>query len=340
MLGLVDAERSQPLFQMNRIAKAGIRRHGQAHLGRPVGQGLEAPEVMLHAPARPLGKLFGKDRMVGTVDAVGAKAGVDGFHLSVKRRECREIAIGALPEIAFRHGHYRFQRLAVERQPACHRRAVPPFAQQFRHDVARVERLFLHEAFIPGTYRGDYVRERYHDVDPRTIAARQGSLPLVWDLQQLHAQPPADHRNDAAQAGLDGFIKMMRDDGMRSGLMFAMSIPGTRMHAFMSFTAQRRTRDWITSTTLEQALTIGMSVHTIASQQLTAAARERTADGLTEFERELLLGIAEGASDKEIGRRLDTSPHNVDYHLRKLRKRFGVANRTELTYLTSKLELI
>ena len=212
------------------------------------------------------------------------------------------------------------------------------FALEFARD--RVERLFLHEAFIPGTYRGDYVRERYHDVDPRTVAARHGRLPLVWDLQQLHAQPWSLRQSEAAQEGLDGFIKMMRNDGMRSGLMFAMPIPGTRLHAFMSFTGQRRTHDWITSTTLEQALSIGLSVHTIASQQLTAAARSRSSEGLTAFERELLLGIAEGASDKEIGRRLDTSAHNVDYHLRKLRKRFGVANRTELTYLTSKLELI
>ena len=135
-------------------------------------------------------------------------------------------------------------------------------------------------------------------------------------------------------------MRTMREDGMRSGLMFAMSIPGTRLHAFMSFTGQHRSRDWITSTTLEQALSVGMSVHTIASQQLTAAAAARTVGGLTAFERELLIGIAEGSSDKEIGRRLDTSAHNVDYHLRKLRKRFGVANRTELTYLTSKLELI
>lgn len=212
------------------------------------------------------------------------------------------------------------------------------FALEFARD--RVERLFLHEAFIPGTYRGDYVRERYHDVDPRTLAARQGSLPLVWDLQQLRTQPSDALQTDTTQQGLDGFIRMMREDGMRSGLMFAMSIPGTRLRAFMSFTGQHRSRDWITSTTLEQALSIGLSVHTIASQQLTSAARERTSDGLTAFERELLMGIAEGASDKEIGRRLDTSPHNVDYHLRKLRKRFGVVNRTELTYLTSKLELI
>ncbi len=204
----------------------------------------------------------------------------------------------------------------------------------------RVERLFLHEAFTPCTYRGEYVRERYHEIDPRTLAARRGNLPLVWDLQQLRAQPSGELPDERAQEGLDGFIRTMREDGMRSGLMFAMSIPGTRLHAFMSFTGQRRSRDWISSTTLEQALSVGMSVHTIASQQLTAAARDRTTEGLTAFERELLLGIAEGASDKEIGRRLDTSAHNVDYHLRKLRKRFGVANRTELTYLTSKFELI
>jgi DNA-binding CsgD family transcriptional regulator len=184
------------------------------------------------------------------------------------------------------------------------------------------------------------VRERYHEVDPRTLAARRGNLPLVWDLQQLRTQPSAELQSERTQEGLDGFIRTMREDGMRSGLMFAMAIPGTRLHAFMSFTGQRRSRDWISSTTLEQALSIGISVHTIASQQLMSAARARTAEGLTSFERELLLGIAEGASDKEIGRRLDTSAHNVDYHLRKLRKRFGVANRTELTYLTSKLELI
>ena len=204
----------------------------------------------------------------------------------------------------------------------------------------RVERLFLHEAFTPCTYRGEYVRECYHEVDPRTLAARGGSLPVVWDLQQLRAQPSGALQNDHAQERLESFIRTMREDGMRSGLMFAMSIPGTRLHAFMSFTGQHRSRDWITSTTLEQALSVGMSVHTIASQQLTAAAAARTVSGLTAFERELLIGIAEGASDKEIGRRLDTSAHNVDYHLRKLRKRFGVANRTELTYLTSKLELI
>ncbi|RKP50623.1 helix-turn-helix transcriptional regulator [Trinickia fusca] len=206
----------------------------------------------------------------------------------------------------------------------------------------RVDRLFLHEAFIPPTYRGDYVRQRYHEIDPRTLGARRANAPMVWDLHHLREQTKdADLVSiDQGHEAFEGFLSMMRDDGMCSGLMFPMAIPGTRMHAFMSFTAPRRNRDWMTSTTIEQALSIGMSVHTFASSQLLAAARERSPNGLTPFERELLVGIAEGASDKEIGRRLDTSQHNVDYHLRKLRKRFNAANRIELTYLTSKLELI
>ncbi|GBH28622.1 helix-turn-helix transcriptional regulator [Burkholderia vietnamiensis] len=213
------------------------------------------------------------------------------------------------------------------------------FALEFSPE--RVESLYLHEAFPPATYRGDYVRHSHHDVDPRTLGARVCNMPIVWDLQQLRREHrERDGGPCVTSAALDGFLQTLPDDGMCSGIMYSMAVPGTRLHAFMSFTAPRRTREWITPTTIEQALSIGLSVHKFASPQLIATSRERAINGLTPFEQELLLGIAEGASDKEIGRRLDTSAHNVDYHLRKLRKRFGVANRIQLTYLTSKLELI
>lgn len=202
------------------------------------------------------------------------------------------------------------------------------------------ERLFLHEAFVPPTFRGEYARQGYHRIDPRTLGARWQNGPVVWDLPYLRERNNELNNNTPGYPAFDGFLATMRDDGMCSGIMFAMSISGTRLHAFMSFTAPRRSRDWITLATVEQSLSIALSVHAFASPQLAAASRSRTADSLTAFERELLMGIAEGASDKEIGRRLDTSAHNVDYHLRKLRKRFGVTNRIELTYLTSKLELI
>ncbi len=208
------------------------------------------------------------------------------------------------------------------------------FALEYAQE--RVDGLYLHEAFTPATYRGDYVRHRHHDVDPRTALARLSNVPVVWDLQQLRHAAPTQADADC----VDGFLRTLRDDALCSGVMYAMPVPDTRLHAFMSFTAPRRSRDWISPATLEQTLSIGLSVHRFASSHLIAASRTRAADRLNAFERELLLGIAEGASDKEIGRRLDTSAHNVDYHLRKLRKRFGVANRIQLTYLTSKLGLI
>lgn len=206
--------------------------------------------------------------------------------------------------------------------------------------IDQVERLFLHEGFVPPTYRGDYVRQGYHEIDPRTLVARRANTPMVWDLYHLREQNVEPNIDTPEHQAFNGFLSTMRDDGMCSGLMFAMPIPGTRLSAFMSFTAPRRSREWITAATVEQSLSIALSVHAFASPQLTAASRNCAANALTPFERELLIGIAEGASDKEIGRRLDTSAHNVDYHLRKLRKRFGVANRIELTYLTAKLELI
>ncbi|RKO04536.1 helix-turn-helix transcriptional regulator [Burkholderia mallei] len=207
------------------------------------------------------------------------------------------------------------------------------FALEFTRDDA--ECLYLHEAFTPAAYRGDYVRRRHHDVDPRMLGTRASSMPVVWDLRQL-AREHAARGCDA----LDGFLRVMHDDDMCSGVMYSMPVPGTRVHAFASFTAPRRSRDWISSATLEQVLSLGLSVHRFAAPQLIASARERAAERLTPFERELLVGIAEGASDKEIGRRLDTSAHNVDYHLRKLRKRFGVANRIQLTYFASARGLI
>ena len=148
------------------------------------------------------------------------------------------------------------------------------FALEFAHE--RVESLYLHEAFTPATYRGDYVRHNHHDIDPRTLGARVCNMPIVWDLQQLRREHrERDDGPRATPAALDGFLQTMHDDGMCSGIMYSMAVPGTRLHAFMSFTAPRRTREWITPATIEQALSIGLSVHKFASPQLISTSRER-----------------------------------------------------------------
>ncbi|MFF8232016.1 helix-turn-helix transcriptional regulator [Streptomyces caelestis] len=57
-------------------------------------------------------------------------------------------------------------------------------------------------------------------------------------------------------------------------------------------------------------------------------APERT--GLTETQQALVGLVADGLTNQQIGRRLALSPHTVNYHLRKLFKRYGVSSRIDL----------
>ena len=139
------------------------------------------------------------------------------------------------------------------------------FALEFAHE--RVESLYLHEAFTPATYRGDYVRHNHHDIDPRTLGAR---------VQHADRGTCSSCAANTASATTARVRRRPRSTASCrrctttecSGIMYSMAVPGTRLHAFMSFTAPRRTREWITPATIEQALSIGLSVHKFASPQL------------------------------------------------------------------------
>ncbi|MFJ2867666.1 response regulator transcription factor [Kitasatospora sp. NPDC087314] len=54
---------------------------------------------------------------------------------------------------------------------------------------------------------------------------------------------------------------------------------------------------------------------------------------LTLREKEVLSLLAEGLTYGSIARKLGISPHTVDTHLRRLRRKTGAANRTQLAIL-------
>jgi DNA-binding NarL/FixJ family response regulator len=58
------------------------------------------------------------------------------------------------------------------------------------------------------------------------------------------------------------------------------------------------------------------------------------------MQRQVLVGLASGLSDKDIAARLKTSAHNVDYHLRILRRKHDALNRTQLAYVAGRLGLV
>jgi DNA-binding CsgD family transcriptional regulator len=58
---------------------------------------------------------------------------------------------------------------------------------------------------------------------------------------------------------------------------------------------------------------------------------------LTHREHQVLAHLAEGATYQTIARRLELSPHTVDTYLRRIRRKTGVTNRTELALVAFSL---
>jgi DNA-binding NarL/FixJ family response regulator len=54
---------------------------------------------------------------------------------------------------------------------------------------------------------------------------------------------------------------------------------------------------------------------------------------ISQVQRRILSALTQGMSDRQIADQLQMSTHNVDYHLRLLKKRYGAQNRVHLAYL-------
>lgn len=175
-----------------------------------------------------------------------------------------------------------------------------------------------------------YFAASYHLVDPRLQGVPESGLPVMWTLEELQAQ--AD-----TPSYLQGLRQRFFDDlcatGACSGVMMGLpSLPGRDRH-IISLISKRPGRDWMSDAVLGQVLTLALCLHEFYSRHTLAPQAEgpRSAAGaLTPLQYDILERLARGLPDKLIAAQLDLSLHNVDYHMRQLRKRFGVRNRLQL----------
>ncbi len=72
--------------------------------------------------------------------------------------------------------------------------------------------------------------------------------------------------------------------------------------------------------------------HFEASRQIPKL-RARAHDLLTTRERQIILVLSEGVTNKEIGRRLKLAEGTVKLHLHNIYRKLGIANRTALALL-------
>lgn len=195
------------------------------------------------------------------------------------------------------------------------------------------ERLYFPRSYLSASLAPRYFEAGYHRHDPRFAAVLAGNTPHVWDLRRL----VETWRRAGSPPGMRAMFDEMRDGGTRSGLIFGLPIPHTRLRSIISFAAPSEHAGWITDSVVVQSLTLGLSIHQRFSAYVRAINRRESAAELSELQMRILGFLAAGLSDKEIALRMHTTAHNVDYHLRRLRQKCGVTNRTQLAFLAGQL---
>ena len=177
-----------------------------------------------------------------------------------------------------------------------------------------------------------YFAEAYHRVDPRLKRVPESSLPAMWTMNELEAEGGGDTPS-YLQGLRQRFFNDLRATGAGSGVMMALpGLPGRDRH-IVSLISKRAGREWMTDAVLGQVLTLALCLHEFYSRYTLAPQADTSrsaAGGLTPLQCDILARLARGLPDKLIAAQLDLSLHNVDYHMRQLRKRFGVRNRLQL----------
>jgi len=174
-----------------------------------------------------------------------------------------------------------------------------------------------------------YFSRRYHNVDPRLRAVEQSSLPRVWTLNELARHPVAAGQ----RVELCALVDDLHERGVSGGVMWALPAPPGQARRFVSLLSRRATMAALDEAALGRVLMLALCLETFHAALSGIAATPDEADigvELSPTQSQILDLLSRGMGDKQIAARLDMSRHNVDYHLRRLRKRFGARNRVQL----------
>ena len=198
-------------------------------------------------------------------------------------------------------------------------------------EYAYLLRNYLSTDLLPRSLEGGYLLR-----DPHLRRAFESSRPHVWDMRSLVNAS----RKDGIDPPLRHFFDGMRENGLASGLAFSLPIPRTSMRALILFAGPPEHCEWITDSVIAQAIGLGLSLHQRCAAYVQAICRQETTNALSQLQQRILGAVVVGMSDKAIAARLNTTVHNVDYHLRQLREKFGARNRSQLAYLAGRTQAV
>jgi DNA-binding CsgD family transcriptional regulator len=205
-----------------------------------------------------------------------------------------------------------------------------------QHTADGIREHYFLKTYVPQAWSQRYAAKRYWDMDPRVNACLTSPFPFVWDLpyfSKAHLLPSHDPKSRE-------FLQDMAGSGMCSGVAFGFVNPASQQQFMVALNADHASSNWLNSNTIGQALILGLSVHEFISGCLDKLMLRREPEKVSDIQKKILECLANGFSDKEIARNLNTTFHNVDYHLRHLRKKYGASNRAQLAYLIGRLSIV
>lgn len=176
-----------------------------------------------------------------------------------------------------------------------------------------------------------YIEQRYERIDPRLHVARESGRPVVWTVQELLAGVAGLPPRSAERR----FVDELRGTGVRCGVMVATTDREDGCWYVASLLSHAAPGPWLGEGIVARALALATSLYALhrGSRGATPGAPggvDVMELGLSNGQREVLARLARGWSDKQIADDIGTTTHAVDYHLRRLRKKFGVRNRLQL----------
>lgn len=175
-----------------------------------------------------------------------------------------------------------------------------------------------------------YFGAKHHEVDPRLQSALRSCLPAIWTLDQLTAQAASD----TTGSRLRGFVDDLGDTGMLSGVILALPGATHSERHLVSLLSRTPGSGWMGDGLIGQVLTLALCLHEFYTRYTAlpqpAGSAPPASVPLTAMQREIMACVSQGLGDKAIAAKLGIGLHNVDYHMRQLRKRFTVRNRVQL----------
>jgi DNA-binding CsgD family transcriptional regulator len=191
--------------------------------------------------------------------------------------------------------------------------------------------MFVLSSYESQSWLTRYFRERYFELDPRVALASPTGMPFLWNTADMRADLP---RAQLRSERLCGLIDMLEETGRKSGILTRMPLPEPELSASLCFNSEIGNPRWMTESIVAETLMFAHTIHefiwTHAKSVIGIAPAQQQRVALSELQHAVLKAVVQGQRDKEIAYFLGLSPHNVDYHLRRLRQLFNVRNRVQL----------